>query len=121
MAVEDRGRPTQAGMPTRHWRWRGVLTDYLTAEPPSTGDGTAADGRAGEDDEDDGRPAILLVHGFGAFSEQWRGQVQVRNAFASFRQWKKCVFSSRSAACTAAPPVRCQGNQASECIITDES
>jgi pimeloyl-ACP methyl ester carboxylesterase len=32
----------------------------------------------GEDDPParDDAPAVLLVHGFGAFGEQWRGQVQ---------------------------------------------
>ncbi|KFM24694.1 Uncharacterized protein F751_2412 [Auxenochlorella protothecoides] len=39
-----------------HWRWRGTLTDYLVAGDPSA-------------------PAILLVHGFGAFGEHWRGNV----------------------------------------------
>ena len=55
------------GATTRHWRWRGVLTDYLAAE----GD---------EDDEaregDAKRPAIVLVHGFGAFGEHWRRNVR---------------------------------------------
>lgn len=43
------------GATLRHWRWRGILTDYLEAAP------------AGEPPSPDA-PAILLVHGFGAFS-----------------------------------------------------
>lgn len=57
------------GATLHHWRWKGVLTDYLAA--PASGSGTAAAGAAE-------RPAILLCHGFGAFSgallcERWRG------------------------------------------------
>lgn len=43
------------------WRWRGALTDYCVAEP------------AGAPRE--GAPAVLLCHGFGAFGDQWRGNL----------------------------------------------
>ncbi|KAL6779808.1 hypothetical protein ACKKBG_A13810 [Auxenochlorella protothecoides x Auxenochlorella symbiontica] len=55
MARAREGREVH-GARLGHWRWRGTLTDYLVA-----GDPTA--------------PAILLVHGFGAFGEHWRGNV----------------------------------------------
>jgi len=42
-----------------HCRWRGVLTDYLFSS-------------SGQPD----RPAIVLVHGFGAFGEHWRRNVR---------------------------------------------
>jgi len=51
------------GATTRHWRWRGVLTDYVSVE----GDDEGQRGR---------RPAIVLVHGFGAFGEHWRRNVK---------------------------------------------
>ena len=42
------------------------MTDYFTAVPEEFGaDAPAAD-----------KPAFLLVHGFGAFGEQWRGQLR---------------------------------------------
>lgn len=41
---------------------QGFLTDYFTAVPETIPDPDA--------------PAILLVHGFGAFGEQWRGQIE---------------------------------------------
>lgn len=41
------------GATLHHWRWRGLLTDYLAAEGAPAGST---------------RPAILLTHGFGAFS-----------------------------------------------------
>ncbi|KAF8056019.1 cry [Scenedesmus sp. PABB004] len=47
-----------AGVPRRcSWRWRGALTDYCVVEPPTPRPGA---------------PAIVLVHGFGAFGDQWR-------------------------------------------------
>jgi hypothetical protein len=47
-----------AGVPRRcAWRWRGALTDYCVAEPAIPKEGA---------------PAVLLVHGFGAFGDQWR-------------------------------------------------
>lgn len=50
-----------AGVPRRcAWRWRGALTDYCVAEPASP--------RAGA-------PAVVLCHGFGAFGDQWRGNL----------------------------------------------
>ena len=53
------------GAELHHWRWRGaLLTDYLYAPPPAAAAATA-----------DSRPAIVLVHGFGAFSEHWRDNV----------------------------------------------
>ncbi|GAB4818230.1 hypothetical protein N2152v2_005276 [Parachlorella kessleri] len=56
MAAQRQDREVN-GAKLRHWRWRGMLTDYLEAVP---------------DNPRPGAPAILLVHGFGAFSEQWR-------------------------------------------------
>lgn len=51
------------GAPRRcAWRWRGALTDYCFAEP------AAGSSKAGA-------PAILLCHGFGAFGDQWRGNL----------------------------------------------
>lgn len=45
---------------------QGFLTDYFTADPEEYGSGPP----------DPEAPAFLLVHGFGAFGEQWRGQLQ---------------------------------------------
>ena len=56
------------GATTRHWRWRGVLTDYLAVEGDDAADGARKRG--------DKRPAIVLVHGFGAFGEHWRRNVR---------------------------------------------
>ena len=53
---------TIAGAELYHWRWRGMLTDYLYAAPLGV--------------EREGAPAILLVHGFGAFGEHWRRNVK---------------------------------------------
>jgi len=56
-----RGRKEEVhGAKLRHWRWRGILTDYLVAHPETPLPGA---------------PAVLLVHGFGAFSEHWRDNV----------------------------------------------
>uniref|UniRef100_A0A383VQC0 Photolyase/cryptochrome alpha/beta domain-containing protein n=1 Tax=Tetradesmus obliquus TaxID=3088 RepID=A0A383VQC0_TETOB len=47
-----------AGLPRRcSWRWRGALTDFCVVEPRNPKPGA---------------PAIVLVHGFGAFGDQWR-------------------------------------------------
>lgn len=117
-------RDTRTGDAARHWRWRGVLVDYYTADSaavgptpltsadalsptdiihgeeaplaalaseaedvvagaataategplqgdPLKGDSHAAAVAAQRPDA----PAVLLVHGFGAFGEQWRGQI----------------------------------------------
>ena len=58
------------GATTRHWRWRGVLTDYLVAGGGEHGTDCVAE-EGGAD-----RPAIVLVHGFGAFGEHWRRNVR---------------------------------------------
>ncbi|CAK0783042.1 hypothetical protein CVIRNUC_006237 [Coccomyxa viridis] len=65
IALADRARCMQGntGFP-RHWRWRGFMTDFCTRMPSEEGA-----------EEIPGAPAILLVHGFGAFGEQWRGQL----------------------------------------------
>ncbi|KAL4854579.1 Pheophytinase [Chlorella vulgaris] len=54
------------GATLHHWRWQGLITDYLAAP--------AAQGVAGVGDQST-RPAILLCHGFGAFSEHYRDNV----------------------------------------------
>lgn len=57
MARRREGMAAHGGV-IRHWRWQSVLTDYLEALP--------------EQPLEDA-PAIVLVHGFGAFGEHWRG------------------------------------------------
>lgn len=55
----------RTGMPKvdrRTWRWRTLLTDYCVSAP--------------SDASADDKPAILLVHGFGAFGDQWRGNLE---------------------------------------------
>ncbi|KAL0021846.1 hypothetical protein WJX77_007187 [Trebouxia sp. C0004] len=101
LASNDRVRDTKTGDAPRHWRWRGFITDYYTAESvlqenPSAGNPTtasldglqasassnaqpstsAAEGQLPESEA----PAFLLVHGFGAFGEQWRGQIKALTA-----------------------------------------
>ena len=74
------------GATTRHWRWRGILTDYVSVEKEyeatnanevtktyKTRNGSASDDANGTNHE---RPAIVLVHGFGAFGEHWRRNVK---------------------------------------------
>jgi len=53
-----------AGEPqVRSWRWRGALTDYVVALPPvGVPAALAADGSSA--------PPVVLVHGFGAMSQQ---------------------------------------------------
>lgn len=58
MAYKRQGQSV-FGANLEHFRWRGVLTDYLFA----------SSGRKGG-------PAIVLVHGFGAFGEHWRRNVR---------------------------------------------
>eukprot|EP00887_Chlorella_sp_A99_P003679 scaffold7.g3679.t1 len=61
------------GARLHHWRWArggGLLTDYLHAAPPAAADGSAA-ARLGQEQ----RPAIVLVHGFGAFAEHYRSNL----------------------------------------------
>ena len=55
----ERCTNTQACLP-----WQGHMVDYCAAAPADHG---AA--------ELEGAPVLLLVHGFGAFGEQWRGQL----------------------------------------------
>lgn len=50
------------GSTLHYWRWRGILTDYLYSPPTSTPIPNA--------------PAIVLVHGFGAFGEHWRRNIK---------------------------------------------
>ena len=45
---------------------QGFLTDYFTADPEEFGAAPVAPDA----------PAFLLIHGFGAFAEQWRGQIR---------------------------------------------
>lgn len=80
--AEGREGQQAHGATLHHWRWRGaLLTDYLAA--PASGPNAAS---AGE------RPAILLCHGFGAFSGegsrrwcQWGAAVGAQGAL-SMRQ-----------------------------------
>ena len=61
MARHREGSAVHGGAIVRHWKWRSVLlTDYLEAHPKSPIKGASP---------------IVLVHGFGAFSEHWRGNV----------------------------------------------
>lgn len=53
-----------------HWRWRGLLAEYLCCRPEETE--ILKDGKAHN-------VAILLVHGFGAFGGHWRDNI---DAFA---------------------------------------
>lgn len=57
--------PGPSQLPPLHWRWDGVLTEYVHASAIN----------APNPQQQQQRPAVLLVHGFGAFAEQWRGQV----------------------------------------------
>jgi pimeloyl-ACP methyl ester carboxylesterase len=54
-----------AGEPqVRAWRWRGALTDYLVAHPPAgVAPALSADGVTPA-------PPLVIVHGFGAMSQQ---------------------------------------------------
>ena len=61
MAATRAGAPAVGGGTLRHWRWRGVLVEYVEAHPETPKPGA---------------PALLLIHGFGAFGEQWRGVTQ---------------------------------------------
>ncbi|KAK9836731.1 hypothetical protein WJX74_006975 [Apatococcus lobatus] len=63
LANVDRQRWTKNGLKARHWRWRGFLTDYYTEEVECAAASLQ-------------KPAVLLVHGFGAFGEQWRSQIK---------------------------------------------
>lgn len=61
MAREREGTMVHGGAILRHWKWRGVLlTDYMEAKAKESNESA---------------PAIVLVHGFGAFSEHWRDNV----------------------------------------------
>lgn len=59
MAGEREGKEVH-GARLHHWRWRGILTDFLVAKAEAPLPGA---------------PAVLLVHGFGAFGEHWRDNV----------------------------------------------
>ena len=59
-AYDREGLHVKGGV-MRHWRWKGLLTEYLVGEP---------------DKPIENAPAILLVHGFGAFGEHWRRNVK---------------------------------------------
>jgi len=66
LALLDSERDTPTGLEPRYWRWRGMLTNYIEAEPakPAAAEGCAR------------RVPLLLVHGFGAFGEHWRGNIR---------------------------------------------
>lgn len=62
LALADADFPGADGLPARRWwRWRGVLVPYVHAPA----------GPAARPDA----PPLLLVHGFGAFGEHWRGNL----------------------------------------------
>ncbi|KAG2443487.1 hypothetical protein HXX76_001840 [Chlamydomonas incerta] len=69
LAVLDDTRTVAPGVEVHFWRWRGGLTDYCVAEPAAPLPGA---------------PVVLLVHGFGAFGDQWRGNMAALAA-AGFR------------------------------------
>ncbi|EFJ50097.1 hypothetical protein VOLCADRAFT_89124 [Volvox carteri f. nagariensis] len=69
LAVLDDDRVVGPGVEVHFWRWRGGLTDYCVAEPEQPLPGA---------------PAVLLVHGFGAFGDQWRDNMAALAA-AGFR------------------------------------
>ncbi|GLC43944.1 hypothetical protein PLESTB_000212500 [Pleodorina starrii] len=69
LAVLDDDRVVAPGVEVHFWRWKGGLTDYCVAEPARPLPGA---------------PAVLLVHGFGAFGDQWRGNMGALAA-AGFR------------------------------------
>ena len=53
----ESNRPNLQGAETKPMRWRGCYSEYCVATPSQPLEGS---------------PAIVLVHGFGAFGEQWR-------------------------------------------------
>ncbi|GIL75483.1 hypothetical protein Vretimale_8119 [Volvox reticuliferus] len=69
LAVLDEERSVAPGVEVHFWRWRGGITDYCVAEPAQPLLGA---------------PAVLLVHGFGAFGDQWRDNMGALAA-AGFR------------------------------------
>ncbi|GAX72694.1 hypothetical protein CEUSTIGMA_g150.t1 [Chlamydomonas eustigma] len=59
------GRPEEVfsalgGLQVKQYKWRGLSNEYCVVEPTDALEGT---------------PALLLVHGFGAFGDQWRGNM----------------------------------------------
>ena len=58
VALSRAGTGAKGGGELRHWRWRGVLTEYAFIRPEP---GTVSKGN------------LLLIHGFGAFGEHYRG------------------------------------------------
>jgi pimeloyl-ACP methyl ester carboxylesterase len=67
MAGKREGKVVHGGAMLGHWRWRGILSDYLYSN--------ATDNNIDNNNNIDA-PAVLLVHGFGAFSEHYRSNVQ---------------------------------------------
>lgn len=67
----QRAPNSPATVQQHHWRWRGFLTDYCVAEPSP-------------EKAVPGAPAVLLIHGFGAFGDHWRGNL-AELADAGFR------------------------------------
>lgn len=63
MAGKREGKVVHGGAVLGHWRWRGILSDYLYSTTTT-------------DNINNNAPAVLLVHGFGAFSEHYRSNVQ---------------------------------------------
>ena len=61
VALSRAGAAARGGGRLGHWRWRGVLTEYVVVGPGDVGGG-----------ERESRGNVLLVHGFGAFGEHYR-------------------------------------------------
>ena len=57
-ALYRAGKGARGGGEIRHWRWRGVLAEYVLVKPEN---GTTPS-----------KGNILLIHGFGAFGEHYR-------------------------------------------------
>jgi len=68
--IFDPSRTDADSFTYHYWRWKGFLVRYLHSPMQAQGDrdvgGVERSGRTGRD-----RPALVLVHGFGASADQW--------------------------------------------------